>query len=359
MIDHMREYGSEFDWEANSPFLLDVENVLTAKKLFWYRSGRDALKAVAMRYSRQFSTVFLPALCCASMMQPFTQNGYKPVFYKFTKQLTADLNDIKRKMPQTCLFLYMNYFGTKSIEDQLLKELREEYPLAVFIEDRTHDWLVKRRDTAFIPNYTVSSVRKWLAIPDAAYLETSLPWTCTQEIEYQFAQLREEAMKLKSQYHTTGKTDLKYKFRMLLNEATEILDIPNPPYAMSPTSQNLLKYVDFDRIVEQRMKNVQVLKRQLNDARYNGLLSFITEYPENSTLYFPILVENQSKVQTMLAQQGVYCPVIWPTPHEARGCCRVSEYIAKHMLGLPCDQRYNQTNMNNIAVKVMQAIEKT
>ena len=98
----------------------------------------------------------------------------------------------------------------------------------------------------------------------------------------------------------------------------------------------------------QRVKNVRLLKDGLQPLVDCGRLDFITNAPEKSTLYFPVLVKNRDAVQKALAEKSVFCPVIWPVPEQARNICSNSEYVADNMLAIPCDQRYGQDDMLKI-----------
>ena len=76
---------------------------------------------------------------------------------------------------------------------------------------------------------------------------------------------------------------------------------------------------------------------------------FLTGTPEESTLYFPIRLENRDAVQKAMAAKNVYCPVIWPEPAEAAGVCPVSRAVVDDMLAIPCDQRYDEADMDYIS----------
>ena len=56
-----------------------------------------------------------------------------------------------------------------------------------------------------------------------------------------------------------------------------------------------------------------------------------------------------------MAEEKIYCPVIWPQPAETAGVCPVSCAVTKHMLALPVDQRYREAEMDFFA----DTLEKT
>ena len=127
---------------------------------------------------------------------------------------------------------------------------------------------------------------------------------------------------------------------------------------MSAEYEALLRQIDFPALLAKRRANVARLKKRL--AALDGTrLRFLSEHPEESTLYFPVYIENRGGIQRAVAQHGVYCPVIWPEPEAARGVCEVSRYVTEHMLALPCDQRYTPEDMDFIADTLTEALEKT
>lgn len=344
----VREFGSEYDWLANQDFLRPEGSLFAdAKK---YRSGRDALKAVAKEMAGTYETVLLPALCCESMVSPFTLYGIKPKFYRLTENYKADLKDLEGKLDDNAILLYGSYFGIDPLSPDDLCRLREQFPKALFLEDRTQDIIVSKK-VGFTPDVTIASIRKWTAIGDGGLLWSKKYDFAPGVTDSRFAELRKTAMEQKSQYLENGDAALKDSYRHLLGQANELLDGDKTVYAMTEDSQSLLARLDLEKILSLRQENAKVLLERLE-----GKVSLITKNPENSTLYFPILVENQGAVQSALAQKGIYCPVIWPVPEEAKGVCNLAHYTASHMLGVPCDHRYTPTDMEFIADEIVRIL---
>lgn len=349
MITKVTEYGSEFDWASSSAYEEDDFNshYIKSKSAYRFRSGRDALKAVAQQYNKTHNTVLLPVLCCESMVTPFSMNGYEISFYKMKENLTADEDDLKSKMTDTTLLVYMSYFGTEPFGADFLDALKQNYPKAKFVEDRTHTPLCNNADS--LADVVVVSIRKWLAIADGGLVFSKDEFEKKYPPDFRFSDLRKTAMEKKSEFLQSGNEKLKDEFRLLLGQAGELLDISPEPYGMTEASAEQLLKTDFRSIYEQRVKNVHTLRYGLQPLVDCGRLKFITTDPEKSTLYFPVLVKNRDAVQKALAEKSVFCPVIWPVPEQARNICSNSEYLAENMLAIPCDQRYEQDDMLKIA----------
>ncbi len=347
----VNEFGSEFDWNSNLQYITSVEMKPLLVNQILFRSGRDALKAIAIKHKGNYQQILLPALCCQSMILPFTMHGYVPVFYRLQDDFSIDIDDLKSKLNEKSMVLFIRYFGAMAISDQDICFLKEICPRLLVIEDRTHDILVQRDKITCI-DYTVASVRKWLAIPDAGILQTDLDFCNSFKPERIFAETRKKAFLQKSAYLTNGDKELKLSFLKQFGDAGLWLDQNDTAFGITDESAELLRHFDFQSSYKKRVANVETLKRLLDAAGIRSL----TANPGKSTLYYPIWVQEQAKVQSQLAACGIYCPVIWPLPEEAVGVCQVADNTAAHMLALPCDQRYDTEDMEEIAEKVIQVV---
>lgn len=333
----MREYGSEHHWQSRAEYetgqgKLDIDG--------WelYRSGRDALKQVA-RLNRG-KKVLLPALCCESMILPFTLNGCRVDFYKLTQELKGDEKDIWEKADGNTVLLYMTYFDIRPLDNEFLKKLRDR---GVFLlEDRTQN-IIMPEEESFIPDATIASIRKWAALPEGGMLKTGLPVPETKR-DGRFAELRRRAMAEKGEYLISGEPELKADFLNKLHEADELLDESGEPIAMGEESREQLLKLDFEKILMKRRENAAVLERELEGTALKPL----TKAASTAGLYYPVLTENRGEIQRAMAQQSIYCPAIWPVPEQAKGICSMAEYIAEHILAIPCDQRYTVRDMEHI-----------
>lgn len=341
----MREYGSEHHWQSRAEYETG-RGQLNLEGWQLYRSGRDALKQVARLNPGK--KVLLPALCCESMILPFTANGCKVEFYKLTEQLKGDSADALSKADGNTVLLYMTYFDIQPFEAEFLARLRDR---GVFLlEDRTQDIIVPRAQ-AIEPDATIASARKWAALPEGGLLKTGLtvPKARTDE---RFATLRRAAMEEKGQYLESGEPELKEDFLSKLHQADELLDESGEPIAMSESSRAELIKLDFEKVLSKRRANVKALERELAGLNIKTL----THGERTAGLYYPILVENRNDVQRALAQKSIYCPAIWPVPEEALGVCQNAERTAEHILAIPCDQRYSENDMVHIAQAIKEVI---
>lgn len=346
----MREYGSEHHWQSRRLYETGRRAALTEGWTF-FRSGRDAMKQVAEL--RPGTRVLLPALCCESMILPFEKNGCTVEFYKLRADLTGDGEDVLKKLSPGCILLYMTYFDVRPFTKSFLERLRAS---GVFLlEDRTQDIIVPRRES-FRPEATVASLRKWAAMPEGGLLKTELSLP-EAKADSRFARLRLEAMEEKGEYLEKGTPEMKAEFLEKLHEADELLDESGKPVALSPENLGYIEKLDFEKILEHRRRNCAILREELKDSAEAGKLRFMGSAGNPAGLYLGLMLENRDGVQKYMAERSIYCPVIWPIPRQARGVCKNCEYVAGHMLALPCDQRYGQEDMKHIAAVLKAALE--
>lgn len=346
MLKQMLEIGSDFDFNSNNEFIDINEPKSFLKDAEFYRSGRDALKAIAKNSKDKYKRILLPALCCESMVVPFQTNGYEISYYKLNPDLTANVEDVLSKLQPTNLFLYMNYFGIQSFPEENLQLIKQSFSSVIMIEDRTHE-VLSLRQTSFIPEFTVCSIRKWLAIPDGGLLYSkSDKFNVRVEYDVYFSVVRKKALINKSKYLQSGNSELKELFRQQLADANTYLDNDKAVVSMSEESFEILRNINFKKVSEIRRRNTGFLHQAL--ISLNNVKQIKELDIEREGLYYPVIFEDRDRIQKELANRKIYCPVIWPLPQEAKGICEVADYISAHMLALPCDQRYDISDMEYI-----------
>lgn len=340
----IKEYGSELDWESNYEYINRTYPYLFLNRAQYFRSGRDSFRAIALKLNGCYKRILIPALCCNSMVDPFINNGYEVIFYKLNLDISANFEDILSKMQSNTIFLYINYFGITSLNNQKLAYIQEQFLNSILIEDKTHDILFNRGNR-YIPDYTICSIRKWVAIPDGGVLWSSKQETFHKEKDTHFENIRMQALKDKSEYLKTGKAQMKKKFRSEFAESNHYLDKNEIVVDISKESFKTLQCIDFQKIYLQRKENAALISRYVDEIL--GLRNISPDIVK-SALYHPIMVDNRDEIQNKLAMKDVYCPIIWPLPKQAIGVCEVAENISNHILAIPCDQRYKVVDIKCI-----------
>ena len=352
----VKEYGYEYD-AVRDESLWQKNNDLAAECLddvFLFRSGRDALKAVAREYTDV--VVFMPALACESMILPFQMYNHRLLFYRLTPKFSVDLEDLEHlllSVKEKILFVYMDYFGNPALEDEQLFKLKEQYSEMIFVEDRTHNLLIPSNRT-FCADYTVASLRKWSNIPDGGVMWSQKPLKNTRICwNPHFSTQRLEAQCLRRQFFVTGNQNLKKQYRQIFSTVSNLLDMDKEPGAMSAYAYELAKNTSWDQIRKCRAENAKVL---IDILKQCPSVQLIQEQAGLSDLYVAFMVDNRDVIQEELAKQGVFCTIIWPLSNEQINACAVAASANARMLAAPCDQRYSAEDMHYIGSEIMRCI---
>jgi hypothetical protein len=88
----------------------------------------------------------------------------------------------------------------------------------------------------------------------------------------------------------------------------------------------------------------------------------LAELPKGvSPLVFPIRMPANKRdlLRQALIARKVFCPVHWPTPNEVmQKPFPEAHQLSNQMLGLPIDQRYDETDMESMTDRMLQAWEE-
>lgn len=112
-----------------------------------------------------------------------------------------------------------------------------------------------------------------------------------------------------------------------------------PIKRMSKLTENFLHGIDYDFVKKRRTENFEYLHKRLL-----GINKLNLTVPEGAFMY-PLYIDNGEKLRKKLQDQKIYIPILWPSVF---GLCSESELeydMAKNILPLPVDQRYDIETM--------------
>lgn len=340
----VREYGSNFEYEVDIGYLPE-DRVEDYNNVTFLSNGRECLYAIGKAHQKNH-TVLMPALCCPSMVQPFRQLGRNIQYYGLNDDLTINMESLGSKMSNNSILLIMHYYGRNSFDPEPLQNFISDYKNIIVIQDCTqHCFSSNLFDS--IADYYIGSIRKWLGIPDGAFVVSRKGGFISSESDPDAVEIDRisEAMQKKALYLRNGDAALKQSFRKTFAEHMQLLKGQIAPHRMSEISGRILKSLERARLCEKRRNNYNRLLFDLSDE-----FPYITKYcvDQSCPLCLPIVVSERNDVQRELAQRGVYTQVLWPLPDDSKGICSVSDYFSGHMLAVPIDQRYSESDMDYI-----------
>jgi hypothetical protein len=225
--------------------------------------------------------------------------------------------------------LYVNYFG---LCDGNVDDVLRRFPAHQVIIDNSHALFAPPRDCLG----TIYSPRKFVGAPDGGLLltgravplpvseDTASVWRCVPLL-LRLADCAEAGYPeyLKSQQSL----------------------VEQMPLRMSQLTRALLAAVDYEEVAR---------RRRANFARLQALLGDMNRWPAKPgdgavPLGYPVLAGSPELRRTLIASR-VYVPCFWPHLVEAGSEVPAFErHLARSCIPLPCDQRYGEEDMTEVA----------
>jgi dTDP-4-amino-4,6-dideoxygalactose transaminase len=111
---------------------------------------------------------------------------------------------------------------------------------------------------------------------------------------------------------------------------------------MSKLTENLLHGIDYSSIKAKRTENFAALHKAFKAVNKLNLI-----VPEGAFMY-PLYVDNGSEIRKQLQKQKIYIPTLWPDVFDICNENDLEYSMAKNILPIPVDQRYDTKDMEYI-----------
>lgn len=346
----VREIGSI--WPLYDKKLSEFKLVLKDNRVNYLSLCREALNLTAVLNSHTNKTVLVPAYSCSTVYDPFISEGWNCVYYNISKDLRIDIDSIlslyKEYRPGLCVI--HPYYGVDLNNEELdaVKYLKTKG--CIMVKDITQCIFSDIKSDGLF-DYYVGSFRKWCPIPDGAFVfivnnNNSFDISNLQE-NLPFVQLQSDAMYLRGVYNECLNSEIKEISRRIAGIAYNEVSRNFAAHRISDFSMCKLLSMDFSEIKRARRENYKYLFDNIKSKQCKAIHS-IDQLKDGVPLYFPMYVENRSEFQQMLAQNGIYAPVLWPIASPEILISDDIKYIYSSFLAVPCDQRYNLNDMQRI-----------
>ena len=365
-----KEIGGEFQLPLSCWFKkrsTQFARFIPQDATFLTSSGRDSLALiVSILGLTPDDEVLLPSYLCPEILRPFREAGITPAFYRINRNLSADLDDIERRIRiRTRAIMVIHYFGyPQPIEE--LKKLSEEHSLYL-IEDAVQSFLSKYNEQPLgaAGDLAFTSFRKFLPVLDGSSLlintsrvgSSNVKWARTSSTRLLYLCLRHLGMSLKDLY-LKARLVPKPLFLWLLTRADEMVNTYAKPARISLLSKSLLCKADFDEIVSRRRTN---FKHLLDNWSFDMIRPLFDSLPPGvCPLGFPVIIEDRDYVRQELIRRKVYSPIHWNLPPDIdEKEFRISWEISRHILTIPVDQRYGLQDMHYILEQIQEIVRQS
>jgi len=309
----------------------------------------NARSALAMLVSTiQPKRAWIPAYVCHSVAEVFDTNNVPIFYYSVSDTLEPDVFQLKKDCTAGDMVFGINYFGqAPSASFCHFAHQRDDL---IFVED-----CAQTIDTGKSTwgNWRLISPRKVVGVADGGFI---LPSFKTSKCKIKFSAHRNSEIDI---WHAAvlrfeDNTKKNNQYWHSINQEHEKNIVINDT-RMTRLSYELLKHIDAPSIIQQRKINFDTLH-----ARLAHIAFLPVKKPDFCPFGFPIrLNENfRTIMNNELIKRGIFPAIHWislPSPSDQFD---KEHLLAKELLTLPCDQRYNISDMQYIATNVLDILKK-
>ena len=289
-------------------------------------SGRHCLEYLIR--AKNIQKIYLPSFLCASVRKICEKCNVEYELYRIDKDFNPLLDDTEKNS-----YVYIvNYYGQKTNEDIL--KFKERYK-DIIVDNAQNFFSFPQSGVA-----TLYTCRKYFGVADGGYLYTDkkLEIQLENDISYERMEF------VLGRYEKDASTF--YKKASENNKIFENEDMKN----MSKLTQNLLKGIDYDSVIERRNKNFTFLHNSFKDLNKLDLII------PNGAFMYPLYIEGGMEIKKRLASEKIYVPTLWPDVFEICEESLLEFDMAQNILPLPVDQRYSENEMNKIKEEILKCI---
>lgn len=348
----IKEIGSIFPLDGATIAKHSSVNPQFGDGKIYYSLCREALYDIAIQpHYIDNKRILIPAFTCQTVITPFVETGWEPIFYPIRRDLRIDILALRSiaEFHNPSLIVVHPYFGMDLNEDEenVLRILKST---GIEIVIDLTQCLFSSQEYSYC-DFKVGSIRKWMSIPDGGFLESnSINIPQPKSENDAFVGKTADAMFLRHQYFVTGEVRLKEISIKFNKEANHTVANDIHPHKMSALSHNLLKDEDYANNQAVRLANFVFLHRNIIEGKNLTKMCQNIASVTSAPLYFTIYVHDRSKLQRILAENAIYAPVIWPVENPDVLINNDIKYIYDHLLAIPCDQRYTSEDMAKITL---------
>ena len=225
----------------------------------------------------------------------------------------------------------------------------------MIIEDITHSLYTKHPKFIGFGDYVLGSLRKWLPIPDGAFLSSTnlIPDFPVDDgyNEYSFNYFVAQVMKGIYLHNTDLNKD---QFLKINQQAIKSLFSDYTIRNMTSVSQRYISSYDMESLIKQRIKNYDYLVEKTRNLSF--IKPIFTRLEGQVPFGFVVLCEQRDKLLKYLIDNNIYCNIHWKLTNECSNSDDVSEKLSQRILTIPCDQRYGKKEMDYI-IHILEAFD--
>jgi dTDP-4-amino-4,6-dideoxygalactose transaminase len=305
---------------------------------YTYVNGRSALAALLASLTP--AKLWLPAYICRSVLQSAEATHTPVSYFPVDETLEPDTHFLDSAVKAGEMVLAVDYFGRAPNASFLDFVARRDDLL--FVEDACHafDTGVSRWG-----HWCLRSPRKLVGVPDGGFLipvegalerRTSTPQAASMNYQAACMRFEDEDEKAGARWHEINQS----------REASEHVSQGR----MSRLSREVLTRLQSQPIADRRRENFRILAGKLEQIMF-----LPDRQPAFVPLGFPVRLREalRNQMRSDLIAKGIFPALHWidlPSPP----AFTVAHTLASELLTLPCDQRYQPSDMERLAQILME-----
>ncbi len=285
-------------------------------------SGRNALEYILLSLE-YIKKVYIPYYTCDVVLEPFIKHQIHYAFYTVNERL--EIRDTIQ-LKENEYIIVNNYFG---IKDAYVRKMAKQYGKQIII-DNAQAMYAPHIDGTLV----FYSPRKYVGIPDGGVAYTlNHPGI---EIPQDYSNDRvSHLMKRIDIDSQSGYADFKANSKKLSMQ---------PVRQMSMLTKRLFTSIDFEEIKERRLRNFAIIREAL-DATNELLIP--QSYDFECPMVYPYMTLKKG-LRDHLIKNNIFVATYWPNVKEWATDDNSQARLAEQIIPIPCDQRYNEADMNFI-----------
>lgn len=335
----MFEIGGDYSFcsDGLSETVNNLKSYLNNERISFFDYGRSAVRSIPYDKKKR---VLLPEYICESVIGCYNESEIE--FYKINEDTSVDCENLINKLNRNVgVLLIAHYYGAIQNKEKLAAVIRRAHDLGVVVIEDVTQSIFSKSD--YFGDYVVGSIRKWMMIPQGAFLIDNIGNVDISKYEISSDNSRLEAMKLKEHFLKTG-DDVKSEYRRLFTQCEEVTDKLTVPRLMSEEAEKIMDLIDVAEIIKRRKDNYNYLLLKLSDF---GIEPIVKLDSDDCPLTLPIRVKNcRDGFRKYLIENNIFCPVHWPLDQFMMNSRPMAVYNANTVISLVIDQRYSRQDMD-------------
>lgn len=288
--------------------------------------GRNALAYLIE--IKQIKKIAMPMFMCDSCDEILEKYNLRVKYYS----IESDFKPREIHLEEDEWIYVVNFYG--QLSNEYLACLKEKYDRLIVDNSQAYFQMpLKEVDTFY-------SCRKFFGVSDGAilytnkFLERELPIDESyNRMVFLFGRFERSASEFYNEYVKNN--------QMFCGE---------PIKKMSKITENILHGIDYDEVRKKRFNNFMYLHSKLHTINKLDLIC-----PDGAFMY-PLYVDNGSEIRKIMQDNKIYIPILWPSVLKRCNDNDLEYDMAKNILPLPVDQRYDEIVLSKI-IKLLNKIK--